>query len=55
MDVVPAGLSTASMPGVLGDQKKGPDPLGLELQMVVSCYGRCWEWNLSPLKELSVF
>lgn len=37
MDVVPAGLSTASMPGVLGDQKKGPDPLGLELQMVVRC------------------
>lgn len=48
-------MSTTWMAGVLGGQKWVPDPLEIELQVVVGCHFHFWEPNLGRLREQQAF
>lgn len=48
-------MSTTWMAGVLGGQKWVPDPLEIELQVVVGCHFHFWEPNLGCLREQQAF
>jgi hypothetical protein len=47
-------VCTTCVPGPCGGKKSASDPLGLELQIVVSYYTRCCDLNSGSLQEQPV-
>ena len=48
-------MCTMCVPGALGGWKKASDPLELELQVIVSCYGGEWNQTQALCKSVKHF